>query len=137
MNAKRLVRLPAITPTRSSTFAAAGWALTLGLALGSARPALAQPAPPAPDAPAPAATPAPAVAPLPVAAPTPSAPPAPTQPPPSAPTPPAATTPPAPPAPTPPTHVTLSPGEAIVHVAVTHRDAWLETRSLVDAGAFE
>jgi len=31
----------------------------------------------------------------------------------------------------------LSPGEAIVHVAVTHRDAWLETRSLVDAGAFE
>ncbi|MDF3071700.1 MAG: hypothetical protein K0R38_7301 [Polyangiaceae bacterium] len=31
----------------------------------------------------------------------------------------------------------LSPGEAIVHIAVSHRDAWLETRSYVDGGAFE
>lgn len=31
----------------------------------------------------------------------------------------------------------LSPGEAIVHVAVSHRDAWLETRSYVDGGDFQ
>lgn len=30
----------------------------------------------------------------------------------------------------------LSPGEAIVHVAVNRRDAWLETRSYVDGGDF-
>jgi hypothetical protein len=29
-----------------------------------------------------------------------------------------------------------SPGEALVHVAVNHRDAWLEMRSYVDGGAF-
>ena len=30
----------------------------------------------------------------------------------------------------------LSPGEAVVHVAVSHRDAWLETRSAIDGGDF-
>jgi hypothetical protein len=30
----------------------------------------------------------------------------------------------------------LSAGEAIVHVAVSHRDAWLETRSSIDGGEF-
>ena len=29
-----------------------------------------------------------------------------------------------------------SPGEAVVHVAVSHRDAWLEMRSYVDGGEF-
>jgi hypothetical protein len=29
-----------------------------------------------------------------------------------------------------------SPGEALVHVGVNRRDAWLETRSYVDGGAF-
>jgi len=29
-----------------------------------------------------------------------------------------------------------SPGAALVHVAATYRDAWLETRSYVDGGAF-
>jgi hypothetical protein len=32
--------------------------------------------------------------------------------------------------------VVTSPGEALVHVAVDHRDAWLETRSYVDGGEF-
>jgi hypothetical protein len=31
---------------------------------------------------------------------------------------------------------TLAPGEAVVHVAVNYRDAWLETRSYVDSGPF-
>src|SRR5688500_18784739 len=30
----------------------------------------------------------------------------------------------------------LAPGEAVVHVAVNYRDAWLETRSYVDSGRF-
>ncbi len=30
----------------------------------------------------------------------------------------------------------LSPGDALVHVAVNHRDAWLETRNYVDGGDF-
>ncbi len=29
-----------------------------------------------------------------------------------------------------------SPGEAIVHIAVNYRDAWLETRTFVDGGPF-
>lgn len=29
-----------------------------------------------------------------------------------------------------------SPGHAVVHVAVSYRDAWLETRSLIDGGEF-
>jgi hypothetical protein len=47
------------------------------------------------------------------------------------------------PAPSPPTapvpaaHTATSPGSALVHVAVSHRDAWLETRSSVDGGAFQ
>jgi len=32
--------------------------------------------------------------------------------------------------------VVTSPGEALVHVGVSHRDAWLETRSYVDGGPF-
>lgn len=38
--------------------------------------------------------------------------------------------------PPPAARLATSPGEAIVHVAVSHRDAWLETRSDVDGGAF-
>jgi len=34
------------------------------------------------------------------------------------------------------TRVATSPGEAVVHVAVSYRDAWLEMRSYVDGGAF-
>lgn len=36
----------------------------------------------------------------------------------------------------PATRLATSPGEALVHVAVNYRDAWLETRSYVDGGAF-
>ena len=32
--------------------------------------------------------------------------------------------------------VVTSPGEALVHVAVNHKDAWLEMRSFVDGGDF-
>jgi hypothetical protein len=41
-----------------------------------------------------------------------------------------------PPAATPPARLVPSPSEALVHVAVSHRDAWLETRSAVDGGDF-
>ena len=41
----------------------------------------------------------------------------------------------APPHATPPRAV-LAPGEAVVHVAVDYRGAWLETRSFVDDGSF-
>ncbi|HEX2870967.1 MAG TPA: hypothetical protein VHP33_06925 [Polyangiaceae bacterium] len=35
-----------------------------------------------------------------------------------------------------PQRAATSPGEAVVHVAVSHRDAWLEMRSYVDGGEF-
>jgi hypothetical protein len=78
--------------------------------------------PPAPAAPlsgaiAPTPAPGPVAAPLPVAAPVPV---------------PVA----APPAPAPATRVVTSPGEAMVHVGVSHKDAWLEMRSFVDGGDF-
>lgn len=72
-------------------------------------PAAPSPAAPAPDAPAPA---------------------------PAAPAPAALAPPPAAPAPT-TTYVATSPGEALVHVGVNYRDAWLETRSYVDGGEFK
>jgi hypothetical protein len=43
---------------------------------------------------------------------------------------------PATPSPT-PRRTTLSPGEALVHVAVTYPSAWLETRNYVDGGPFQ
>lgn len=36
----------------------------------------------------------------------------------------------------PPTRVATSPGEAVVHVAVNYREAWLETRNYVDSAQF-
>lgn len=98
---------------------------------------------PAPAASPPAAVPAPA--PAPSAGTTPAAM-APAAAPASAPSTPSASAPlPAPvPTPTPAvapvpasTQVVTSPGSAIVHVAVSHPHAWLETRSYVDGGAFQ
>jgi hypothetical protein len=85
-------------------------------------PSAGSPAPgePLPAAPAPALAVAPAVA---AVAPSPGAPAAPVALPPS-------------PAAPPPAALAPPPGQAVVHLAVNYRDAWLETRSYVDDGDF-
>jgi hypothetical protein len=106
-------------PNASASPLNAGPAPAAGAAPATA-PALAPPAPPSSGpAPAPAA-----------AEPPPSAAPAPLPPP--APAPVAVSVPRAPA----PQRAATSPGEAVVHVAVSHRDAWLEMRSYVDGGEF-
>jgi hypothetical protein len=98
----------------------------------SATSATPAPAPPPAAAPAPASGGPAEPVPTPAPAALPAAPAVPVSPPPPSPAP-------APPpaAAVPPPHVATSPGSALVHVAVSHRDAWLETRSSVDGGAFE
>jgi hypothetical protein len=77
---------------------------------------------------------APVVAPAPEPAPAPA--PAPVAPPPVAPAPPAPVVTAPAPAAAPATRVVTSPGEALVHVGVSHKEAWLEMRSFVDGGEF-
>lgn len=100
---------PAVTaPAPGSTAAAAASASASGVPEVAPPPPQDMAPPPAPAAPTEPPAPAPVPVPPPLPAPSPVAP-----------------------------RLVLSPGEAVVHVAVNHRDAWLETRSYVDGGEFE